>query len=421
MSNKNRKLIIFDTDGVIFKSQLLLYLTWYSGIFNYIRAIFLCVLFNVNYLTIRELLDRVYIMLKGIKEEELWKVYYKMKLVKHAEEAIHYIKSKGHYVALVSSGVPDFLMKNLARRLHASNGYGIEAAIEEGSLTGEIGGLLSFHEGKVQVVEQILKENNITWDNVIVVGDDRNNLDIMGLAKASIGFNSNYPVRRKAKYVADGNDLKIILDFIDIEDDPTFMELSSRMKREFSFSWRQEFRRKGIHICSALVPFFASVNFLLTIKVLITITLLYILSEWIRLNGIALPILNVITKLCVRFNERRRFVLAPVTLSLGVVFSLLLFSKLIACIVILIVAFSDSIATIVGRFYGRHQIPYNNGKSLEGSLVFFVTAFICAIFFVPLKTALIASFVSCIIETLPIKLDNISIPLGTGLFLGLVI
>ncbi|ODS34311.1 MAG: putative phosphatidate cytidylyltransferase [Candidatus Scalindua rubra] len=371
MTKSNKKLIVFDTDGVIFKSQLLLYLSWYSGIFIYVRAIYLCFLFNISYLTIRELLDRIYIKIKGIKEEELWRVYHKMKLVKHAEETIRHIRNRGHYVALISSGVPDILMKNLARRMHASNGYGIEAAIEEGSLTGKIDGLLSFHEGKVRVVEQLLKENNITWDNVIVVGDDRNNLDIMALAKASIGFNSNYPVRKKAKYVADGNDLKIILDFIEIEDDPTFMEISSSLRREFSFSWRQEFRRKGIHICSALVPFFASINFLLTIKALIIITLLYILSEWIRLNGIALPILNVITKLCVRSSERRRLVLAPVTLSLGVVFSLLLFSKLIACIVILIAAFSDSIATIIGRFYGRHKIPYNHGKSLEGSLAFF--------------------------------------------------
>ena len=39
----------------------------------------------------------------------------------------------------------------------------------------------------------------------------------------------------------------------------------------------------------------------------------------------------------------------------------------------------------------------------------------------PLMTALIVSAVSCIIETLPIEFDNITIPLGTGLFLGLII
>ena len=74
-------------------------------------------------------------------------------------------------------------MKHLSGRLNADCGYGIDVKMNNGVFTGEIGGSLSFLEGKVQVVEQLLKVNKITWDDVIVVGDDRNNLDIMELAK----------------------------------------------------------------------------------------------------------------------------------------------------------------------------------------------------------------------------------------------
>ncbi|KKK60014.1 hypothetical protein LCGC14_3028590, partial [marine sediment metagenome] len=286
-----------DTDGVIFKSQLLLRLSWHSGIIIYLRALFLCLLFGINRLTMRALLERVYDKLKGIKEEEFWRVYYKMKLVRSAEEAIRCIRNNGHYVALISSGVPDFLMRHLAKRLHASYGYGIDTKMDNNIFTGEINGSLSFHEGKVQVVEQILKESNITWNDVIIVGDDRNNLDIMALAKASIGFNSNYSVRKKAKYLADGNDLKQVLSYIEIEGDPSFSELSSKLSQEFTHSWRQEFRRKGIHFGAVLVPFFAGVNFTLTLNLLITITLIFMFSELLRLNGISLPIMNLITRL----------------------------------------------------------------------------------------------------------------------------
>ncbi|MCR4290148.1 MAG: hypothetical protein NUV86_07805, partial [Candidatus Scalindua sp.] len=80
-----------------------------------------------------------------------------------------------------------------------------------------------------------------------------------------------------------------------------------------------------------------------------------------------------------------------------------------------------SMATIVGKFYGKIRIPYNHKKSLEGSVAFYITAFMCAVIYVPLKTALIVSLVSCIIESLPIDFDNITIPLSTGLFLGLLI
>ncbi|MBO1223254.1 MAG: HAD-IB family phosphatase [Candidatus Scalindua sediminis] len=420
MTDINKKLIVFDTDGVIFKSQLLLRLSWHSGIIIYLRALFLCLLFGINRLTMRALLERVYDKLKGIKEEEFWRVYYKMKLVRSAEEAIRCIRNNGHYVALISSGVPDFLMRHLAKRLHASYGYGIDTKMDNNIFTGEINGSLSFHEGKVQVVEQILKESNITWNDVIIVGDDRNNLDIMALAKASIGFNSNYSVRKKAKYLADGNDLKQVLNYIELEEDPSFSELSSKLSQEFTHSWRQEFRRKGIHFGAVLVPFFAGVNFTLTLDLMIIITVLFMFSELLRLNGISLPIMNLITRLCIRTGEQRRFTLAPVTLSLGIILSLLLFPKLIACVVIIIVALSDSIATVTGRFYGRIRIPYNHGKTVEGSMAFFVSAFMCSIFFVPLGIALIVSFVSCIIESLPFKIDNISVPLGTGFFLEMI-
>jgi len=145
------------------------------------------------------------------------------------------------------------------------------------------------------------------------------------------------------------------------------------------------------------------------------------LSEWARLNGIGFPALGYITRLCVRTGERRRFAFAPVTLALGILLSLMLFPALIASITIAILACADSMATIVGKFYGKIRIPYNHKKSLEGSAAFLIIAFICAAIYLPLKTALIVSLVSCIIESLPVKHDNISIPLGTGLFLGLLI
>ncbi|MFQ5788689.1 MAG: HAD-IB family phosphatase, partial [Thermodesulfobacteriota bacterium] len=417
----NKKLIVFDTDGVIFKSQLLLRLSRYSGIINYIRTLCLCFLFSINYINIHELLEMVYVMFRGLKEEDLWRVYHKMRHVKHAQETIRYIKGRGHCVALISSGVPDFLMKHLSERLKADCGCGIDVKMDNGVFTGKIGGLLASTDGKVQVVEQLLMVNKMTWNDVIVVGDDRNNLDMMERAKVSIGFNSYYPVRMKAKYLVDSHDLRKVLDCISLEDDPSFDEISSSKRHEISFSWMQEFRRKGVHFGAVMVPVFADINFPITLDLLMAITALFIFSELLRLNGVWLPVISIITRLCMRNKEQRRFTIAPVTLSLGIIFSLLLFPKLIASVVIVIVAFSDSIATVIGRFYGRVKIPYNRGKSVEGSIAFLVSAFICSIFYLPLGIALIVSFVSCIIESLPIEFDNMSIPLGTGLFLGLII
>ena len=44
---------------------------------------------------------------------------------------IQEINNKGHYVALISSGVPDILMNDLSEKLHAGCGYGIDVKINE--------------------------------------------------------------------------------------------------------------------------------------------------------------------------------------------------------------------------------------------------------------------------------------------------
>ncbi|MDR4506184.1 MAG: HAD-IB family phosphatase [Candidatus Scalindua sp.] len=420
MNKIKRKLIVFDTDGVIFRSQYLLQLSYHSGFFHYLRAFFLCFLFSINLLSMRKLLETIYGSLQGIGKEDFWKVYDNMKLVDNARETINSIKEKGHSVVLISSGVPDFLMKHLAERLEADCGYGIDTKFNNGTFTGDICGELSFYDGKTKVVEKLLQEKEFTWDDVIAVGDDRNNLDIMSHAKISIGYNSNYQVRKKTKYVTDSYDLKKVLTYIDTDEGPSFVELSKSLSKEFTYSWKQEFRRKGVHVCTAFIPFFADIHQASTLYILIGITLLFIFSEWLRLNGISLPVINPVTRYCIRTNEQRRFTLSPVTLSAGVICSLIFFPKATAHAVIMIVAFSDSIATLAGRFYGRNRIPYNQRKSLEGSLAFFLSATICTALYFPFSIALVTSFVSCIIESLPIKADNLTIPLGTGLFLTLL-
>ena len=381
MANHNKKLIVFDTDGVIFESQLLLRISRSAGILNYLRTLFLCFLFSINLINIRELLDRVYVMFRGFKEDDLWQVYHSMRQMKYVEETIRYIRDRGHCVALVSSGIPDFLMKHLSGRLNANCGYGIGMKMDNGVFAGKVGGLLSFPDGKVKVVEQLLKVNRITWEDVVVVGDDRNNLDIMELAKVSIGFNSYHPVRRKAKYLVDSHDMRKVLDCINLEDNPSFDELSSSLKQEISFSWMQEFRRKGVHVCSVSIPFLANVSYLSTLKLLIIITIVYTFAEWVRLNGFRIPVLNFVTRLCVRPDERRRFALAPLTLSSGVILSLILFPELIACVVIMIVACADSMATMIGMFYGRVKLPYNRKKSMEGSVAFLLHLYVLSFIF----------------------------------------
>jgi phosphoserine phosphatase/dolichol kinase len=426
MQAEHKKLIVFDVDGVIFKSLFILRLSWSIGYLAYLRTIFLCFLFDIGKISIERLLVETYKIFKDVPIEKVWLVYGKMKLIRNAQSAVSDIRSRGHEVVLISSGVPDFLIHDLSKRVNASYGFGIVADVDNGHLTGNVGGLLSHTGGKIKLLEDLLNRLNLSWDNVIVAADDRNNLEIMERARIGIGINANFTVRRKARYLIDSGDLGEIINFIDIENEPTYTTITSILRRDKALSWKHEISRKLVHISSAIIPLGITVASLpvgLVVFVLLAGTLLYTIAEIMRLNGMAFPVIFNVVEACIRGSEKKCFLHAPVALLLGAAFALLIFPIAIASAVIFIEAFADTAATLIGKATGRHRIPYNRHKSIEGSCGALIVAFSCACIFLPLIPALIAGVTASLIESLPMKDildDNLAVPLGTGLVLVVI-
>ena len=107
---------------------------------------------------------------------------------------------------------------------------------------------------------------------------------------------------------------------------------------------------------------------------------------------------------------------------LGSLMTLLVFSFdfNIACASIMILAAGDSISTIFGKRFGRHQIPYNPGKSIEGTLAGTIAAFGGASILVPPHLAVMGAFGGMVAESLPLKIDdNLLVPLGAGAAMSL--
>ncbi|MBI5051494.1 hypothetical protein HZC08_01920 [Candidatus Micrarchaeota archaeon] len=92
-------------------------------------------------------------------------------------------------------------------------------------------------------------------------------------------------------------------------------------------------------------------------------------------------------------------------------------SKIAAGIIVL--GIGDGLSTIVGLNYGKNKIPYNPKKSVEGSLAFFLSSLLSYFFIGP--SALLLAFISTLIESLPIELDdNLSIPIVVTVILKFV-
>lgn len=99
--------------------------------------------------------------------------------------------------------------------------------------------------------------------------------------------------------------------------------------------------------------------------------------------------------------------------------TILLFERTVAVAALLILAYADTAASVVGQALGGYRLA--KGKTLSGSAAFLVTTFLVALPFFSPSTALGGALIVTVAECLPLPLDdNVTIPLVAGIFFTLV-
>jgi dolichol kinase len=179
---------------------------------------------------------------------------------------------------------------------------------------------------------------------------------------------------------------------------------------------KSELVRKSIHFLIALSPGMAAINYYFTVAALMTGVLGYTIMELMRLAGIRVPVVSVLTSMASRPRDMGNFVLGPVTLGIGALLALLLFPSPAACIGIYALAFGDGFAGLIGKLFGRIRPTFLFGKSLEGSMACFVAVFISAYLVSQSYTVSIAAALTATtVEALPLEdYDNVALPLFVG-------
>lgn len=121
-------------------------------------------------------------------------------------------------------------------------------------------------------------------------------------------------------------------------------------------------------------------------------------------------------------DERQKRLNGATFVLLSATISILVFPKIIVITCFSILIICDIAAALIGRRFGKRKLF---GKSLEGSLAFFISG----LFVISLTPKLsnrieeyiigfIGVFVGTIVEALPFKIDdNLSIPLSVGIVL----
>jgi HAD superfamily phosphoserine phosphatase-like hydrolase len=399
------RLIVFDVEGVLIPRNRFFFLLGKAlGFAQLIRVFFYGFLYETGLIPLKSAMKNLFRGARGITVETLMQIVSKVPIVPGARAVFDQLKAQGYKTALITSGLPTLIAKLVAEKLGADYAFGFEAEINGNKFTGEIWGDVLEQNGKLAVLQRIVKDEQLEFSDCAVVADDRNNASIFLRDMLKIAYNPDFVLRIKADNVVTGNISKIL------------SVINGEPKRRGKPSWNDVFREL-IHASGVFIPVIAGVVGVPLVAVSIILVLgVYATSEYLRTEGKKMPLINFITRKAASQNELYQIVLAPVYFAIGILITLVIFPAPASSAAIAIFALGDSTASIFGRYLAKTPLPFNNDKSLEGSAAGFFFALLAGSFFVSPLVALVGAAIAMFVEYLPLPInDNLLIPLITGL------
>ena len=399
------RLVIFDVEGVLIPKNRFVFSVGKSlGFAKLIELLFWGFLYEAGIIKLNLALRHIFKELKGVELKTLMTIFGKIPSTPYLQNIFSQIKVRNCKIALISSGLPTVIVKKLANSVGAEYAYGIEVETKDGRLTGEIRGDAIESSGKLRILCQILEAEKLRLRDCIVVADDRNNRCIFLPRALKIGFNPDFIIRVKADRVVNGK-LSGILPIIDGK------------KHKRSFPSRNDFVREDIHASGIFMPVIASLVGVPSVGVLIfAIALIYTISELWRLEGREVTIISAITRHAASQSELRGFAAAPLYFAFGILFTLVIFPHPASYAAIAMFCLGDSAASLFGGLIST-SLPFNKGKTWEGSIAGFFLAFLGGLFFIPAHPliALVGAAIAMTVEVLPLPInDNVLVPVITG-------
>lgn len=154
-------------------------------------------------------------MWKNLPDKGYWGIINGMKLNPGVREAIKELKKKGYNTMILTSSVED-AVRRAKRLLSGSIDFYICNKMEtkNGKLTGKFKWDVVF-EGKGRLLRDFCRKKKIRLKDVVVVGDNENDISMMREAGLPIAFNSRSKKLKKAcRVVVIGRDLREILKYV---------------------------------------------------------------------------------------------------------------------------------------------------------------------------------------------------------------
>ena len=212
---RNRRLICFDMDSTLIKTEVIDELADRAGVGEEVRAITESAMRGE--LDFTESFARRVALLKGLDVSVMKEIADNLPIMDGAERLMSVLKMCGYKIAILSGGFTYF-GQFLKKKFDMDYVYANELEVEDGKLTGRYLGDVVDGKRKAELLKLIAQVEKIQLEQVIAVGDGANDLPMLSIAGLGIAFHAKPKVKEIARQSISTIGLDGILYFLGFRD-----------------------------------------------------------------------------------------------------------------------------------------------------------------------------------------------------------
>ena len=212
---RNRRLICFDMDSTLIKTEVIDELADRAGVGEQVRAITESAMRGEIDFT--ESFALRVALLRGLDVSVMEEIARSLPIMEGADRLMSVLKMCGYKIAILSGGFTYF-GNYLKQRFDVDYVYANELEIADGKLTGRYLGDVVDGKRKAELLKLIAQVEKIQLEQVIAVGDGANDLPMLNLAGLGIAFHAKPKVKESASQSISTIGLDGILYFLGFRD-----------------------------------------------------------------------------------------------------------------------------------------------------------------------------------------------------------
>ncbi|WP_158747993.1 phosphoserine phosphatase SerB [Acidobacterium sp. S8] len=212
---RNRRLFAFDMDSTLICGEVIDELAKMAGVGIEVANITESAMRGE--IDFKESFRRRVGLLRGLQEQRVRELLGTIPLVEGAEQLVGTLKMLGYKTAILSGGFT-FFARHLQERLGIDYVFANELDIVDGAVTGEITTEIVDGARKAELLRQIARQENISLEQVVAIGDGANDLPMLGIAGMGIAFRAKPLVRQSADHAVSVLGLDSLLYLIGVRD-----------------------------------------------------------------------------------------------------------------------------------------------------------------------------------------------------------